>query len=81
MDATRILFATNVEINFRDLDFFMRFSTAIPNGKEQLKVDEFGIFLSPQHAKILSQVLNKSLKDYEDKCGKIDIALKAVEKE
>jgi hypothetical protein len=67
-------YANSVQVRASVWDFFLSFGTAHQESAEQVTIKSFqGIYLSPQQAKALWNVLGQNLAQYEQAFG--DIAL------
>jgi hypothetical protein len=67
-------YANSVQVRASVWDFFLSFGTAHQDSPEQVTIKSFqGIYLSPQQAKALWNVLGQNLAQYEQAFG--DIAL------
>jgi hypothetical protein len=59
-------YANSVQVRLSIWDFFLVFGTLEQETPDQVRVDNFqGIYLSPQQAKALANVLNHNLAQYE----------------
>jgi len=53
-------------------DFFLMFGLVQPTGNDSVSIHNFqGIYLSPQQAKALNNVLQQNIKEYEGAFGEI----------
>lgn len=67
-------YANSVQIRLSIWDFFMVFGTLEQEAADQVRVDNFqGIYLSPQQAKALANVLNHNVAQYEQTFGPISL--------
>jgi Protein of unknown function (DUF3467) len=63
-------YANSVQVRMSVWDFFLVFGTMHQESSEEVKVDNFqGIYLSPQQAKALMNVLGNNLAQYEQTFG------------
>ena len=68
----RDTYANSVQVRISVWDFFLVFGTMHQETADQVEVDNFqGIYLSPQQAKALQQVLGQNLAQYEQDFGPI----------
>jgi flagellar protein FlaG len=68
----RETYANSVQVRVSLWDFFLLFGTINQNSPESVTIHNFqGIFLSPQQAKALANVLNQNLSQYEATFGEI----------
>ena len=55
-------------------DFFLGFGTLSQSAPEQITLESFGgVYLSPQQAKALCNLLEHNVKQYEETFGKISL--------
>jgi hypothetical protein len=74
--AYREHYVNSVQVNVSLWDFYLTLGT-ISNEGEKIKITNIaGIFISPQQAKALSNVLVQNLKQYEDTFGPIKLTPK-----
>ena len=67
-------YANSVQVRLSIWDFFLVFGTIDQHAPDQVRVDNFqGIYLSPQQAKALSNVLNHNVAQYEQTFGPISL--------
>ncbi len=67
-------YANSVQIRLSIWDFFLVFGTLDQETADQVRVDNFqGIYLSPQQAKVLANVLNHNVAQYEQTFGPISL--------
>ena len=67
-------YANSVQVRMSVWDFFMVFGTMTQQNPEELTVKNFqGIYLSPQQAKALWNVLGHNLAQYEQTFGSITL--------
>jgi hypothetical protein len=65
-------YANSVQVRMSVWDFFMVFGTMQQTSKEEVMVENFqGIYLSPQQAKALANVLGHNIAQYEQTFGEI----------
>jgi hypothetical protein len=63
-------YANSVQVRMSVWDFFLVFGTMRQDSVEEMKIDNFqGIYLSPQQAKALLNVLGHNLAQYEQTFG------------
>ena len=71
-DAYRDSYANSVQIRLSVWDFLLVFGTLGEQTPEQVEIDNFqGIYLSPQQAKALHNILGHNLAQYEQAFGAI----------
>lgn len=67
-------YANSVQVRVNVWDFFLCFGTLQPQSEERLDVRNFqGIYLSPQQAKALANILAQNLVNYEQTFGEIKL--------
>jgi len=67
-------YANSVQVRASVWDFFLAFGTAHQDSPEQVTIRGFqGIYLSPQQAKALFNVLGQNLAQYEQAFGNISL--------
>ena len=67
-------YANSVQVRASVWDFFLCFGTAHQDSPEQVTIKGFqGIYLSPQQAKALFNVLGQNLAQYEQAFGSISL--------
>jgi hypothetical protein len=67
-------YANSVQVRLSIWDFFLVFGTLEQQNPEQVRIDNFqGIYLSPQQAKALANVLNHNVAQYEQSFGPISL--------
>jgi len=67
-------YANSVQIRLSVWDFFLVFGTLNQQTQEEVKIDNFqGIYLSPQQAKALLNVLGHNVTQYEQNFGPISL--------
>ena len=65
-------YANSVQVRISVWDFFLVFGTMHQQSPEEVKIDNFqGIYLSPQQAKALLNVLGHNLAQYEQTFGEL----------
>lgn len=65
-------YANSVQIRVNVWDFFLLFGTINQTSPEILNIQSFqGVYLSPQQAKALLNVLQQNIKQYESAFGEI----------
>jgi hypothetical protein len=65
-------YANSVQVRMSVWDFFLVFGTMHQSSPEEVKIDNFqGIYLSPQQAKALLNVLSHNLAQYEKTFGEL----------
>ena len=70
----RDAYANSVQVRLSIWDFFLVFGTLEQETPDQVRVDNFqGIYLSPQQAKALANVLNHNVAQYEQSFGIISL--------
>jgi flagellar protein FlaG len=68
----REAYANSVQVRVSLWDFFLLFGTINQNTPDSVTIHNFqGIFLSPQQAKALANVLNQNVSQYEATFGEI----------
>jgi hypothetical protein len=72
-------YANSVQIRVSVWDFMMLFGTMSQNSPEAVQINNFqGIYLSPQQAKALWNVLGQNVAQYEGTFGEIKLDPKAA---
>ena len=67
-------YANSVQVRLTIWDFFLVFGTIDQHAPDEVRVDNFqGIYLSPQQAKALANVLNHNVAQYEQTFGPISL--------
>ncbi len=67
-------YANSVQIRVNIWDFFLVFGTMQPKSEAEVEVHNFqGIYLSPQQAKALMNVLQQNVSNYENTFGEIKL--------
>jgi flagellar protein FlaG len=65
-------YANSVQVRVNLWDFFLLFGTINQSTPDQVTIQNFqGVYLSPQQAKALSNVLTQNLQQYEATFGEI----------
>jgi hypothetical protein len=73
-DAYREGYANSVQVKMSVWDFLLVFGTMRQESAEEVNLDNFqGIYLSPQQAKALWNVLGHNLAQYEQTFGKLTL--------
>jgi hypothetical protein len=71
-------YANSVQVRVSLWDFFLLFGTVNQAAADAVNIQNFqGIFLSPQQAKALSNVLQQNVSQYESTFGEIKLEPKA----
>jgi flagellar protein FlaG len=71
-------YANSVQIRVNLWDFFLMFGTVNQTVPDQVNIENFqGIYLSPQQAKALLNVLQQNVSQYESTFGEIRIEPKS----
>jgi len=85
--STPAFFSDNVTISHNQSKFIIDFSQTLPsfdniggNMQQSFVIKHNSVMIDPQFAKVFSDILNKNIKKYEKKFGKIK-APKNVEKQ
>jgi hypothetical protein len=74
----REAYANSVQVRVSLWDFFLLFGTINQNAPDSVSIHNYqGIFLSPQQAKALANVLNQNVSQYEATFGEIRLEPKA----
>jgi flagellar protein FlaG len=72
-------YANSVQVRVSLWDFFLLFGTVNQSAPDAVSIQNFqGIFLSPQQAKALSNVLQQNVSQYESTFGEIKLEPKAA---
>ena len=67
-------YANSVQVRVSTWDFFLLFGTFNQTAPESVSIQNYeGIFLSPQQAKALANVLNQNVQQYESAFGEIKL--------
>ena len=73
-ETYRESYANSVQIRLAIWDFFLVFGTLEQQAANQVQIDNFqGIYLSPQQAKALSNLLMQNITQYEKAFGTISL--------
>jgi flagellar protein FlaG len=73
-DDYRDSYANSVQVRLSVWDFLLVFGTLSPQTPEQVEIENFqGIYLSPQQAKALHNILGMNLAQYEHAFGPITL--------
>jgi hypothetical protein len=65
-------YANSVQVRMSVWDFYLVFGTMHRDSQEEVQIDNFqGIYLSPQQAKALRNVLDHNLAQYEQTFGQL----------
>ena len=68
-------YANSVQVRVSLWDFFLMFGTIQQSTPDSVDIRNFqGLFLSPQQAKALANVLNQNIQQYETAFGEIKLA-------
>jgi hypothetical protein len=68
-------YANSVQVRVSLWDFFLLFGTINQSAPDKVAISNFqGLFLSPQQAKALANVLNQNIQQYESAFGEIKLA-------
>ena len=71
-------YANSVQVRVSLWDFFLLWGTMNQSAPDAVTIQNFqGIFLSPQQAKALANVLNQNITQYESTFGEITLEPKA----
>jgi len=71
-------YANSVQVRVSLWDFFLLFGIANQTAPDAVSIQNFqGVFLSPQQAKALANVLNQNVTQYESTFGEIKLEAKA----
>lgn len=67
-------YANSVQVRVSLWDFFLMFGTINQTSQDSVSISNFqGVFLSPQQAKALANVLNQNVSQYEQTFGEIKL--------
>ena len=67
-------YANSVQVRVNIWDFFLLFGTINQSSPEMLNIQSFqGVYLSPQQAKALFNVVQQNIKQYESAFGEIKL--------
>jgi len=70
----RETYANSVQIRLNVWDFFLVFGTVSQSAADAVQIRNFqGIYLSPQQAKALANLLNQNIQQYEATFGEIKL--------
>lgn len=73
-ETYRDSYANSVQVRLSVWDFFLVFGTLEQNAPDNMQIENFqGIYLSPQQAKALHNVLTHNLAQYEQTFGPISL--------
>jgi hypothetical protein len=73
-ETYRESYANSVQIRLAIWDFFLVFGTLEQQAADRVQIDNFqGIYLSPQQAKALSNLLSQNIAQYEKAFGAISL--------
>ena len=73
-ETYRESYANSVQIRLAIWDFFLVFGTLEQQSPDQIQIENFqGIYLSPQQAKALSNLLAQNISQYEKAFGAISL--------
>lgn len=65
-------YANSIQVRSSLWDFFLLFGRIDPKSPEEVIIENFqGVYLSPQQAKAMAQLLNQHIAQYEQACGEI----------
>jgi flagellar protein FlaG len=65
-------YANSVQMRVNLWDFFLSFGTITQTAPESVNINNFqGVYLSPQQAKALANLLNQNISQYESAFGEI----------
>lgn len=71
-DDYREEYANSVQVRSSLWDFFLLFGRVDPKSPQEVVIENFqGVYLSPQQAKALTQLLHQHIAQYEQSCGEI----------
>ena len=72
-------YSNSVQVRVSLWDFFLSFGTIVQNAPDNVQIHNFqGIFLSPQQAKALANVLAQNVQQYESTFGEIKLEPRAA---
>lgn len=67
-------YANSVQVRVSLWDFFLMFGTINQTAPDSVSIHNYqGVFLSPQQAKALANVLNQNISQYENTFGEIKL--------
>jgi len=70
----RETYANSVQIRLNVWDFFLVFGTVSQSAADSVQIRNFqGIYLSPQQAKALANLMNQNIQQYEATFGEIKL--------
>jgi hypothetical protein len=70
----RVNYANSVQVRVNLWDFFLSFGMLEQHAPDAVQIVNFqGVFLSPQQAKALANVLNQNVQQYENAFGEIHL--------
>jgi Protein of unknown function (DUF3467) len=70
----RTNYANSVQVRMSVWDFFLNFGTMRQDTPDEVRLDNFqGIYLSPQQAKALAQILEQNIAQYEKAFGELTL--------
>jgi len=73
-ESYRESYANSVQIRLSIWDFFLVFGTIEQQAADQVQIDNFqGLYLSPQQAKALNNLLTQNISQYEKTFGTISL--------
>jgi hypothetical protein len=73
-------YANSVQVRLNLWDFFLVFGTINQTAPDSVTIRNFqGIYLSPQQAKALANLLNQNIQQYENTFGEVKLEPKAGE--
>jgi flagellar protein FlaG len=73
-DEYRENYANSVQVRVNLWDFFLSFGLIDQTSPENVSIQNFqGVYISPQQAKALANVLNQNLQQYESAFGEIKL--------
>ncbi len=73
-DAYRDSYANSVQVRMSVWDFFVVFGTIRQSSPEEVSLENFqGVYLSPQQAKALWNLLGQNLAQYEHAFGSVNL--------
>ena len=74
-------YANSVQMRVNLWDFFLSFGTILQTAPESVNINNFqGIYLSPQQAKALANLLKQNISQYEQAFGEIRLEPVATDK-
>ena len=75
----REAYANSVQVRVSLWDFFLLFGTVTQSTPDSVSIQNYqGVFLSPQQAKALANVLNQNVQQYESAFGEIKLEPQAA---